>query len=53
MLGNVMNPVKTAPTLDTRTLLAKTEPDAAGNEMLGTVVLLLGRKSNKGICGVQ
>jgi hypothetical protein len=46
--GKVMNPENTAPTLVTSALLAK-EPVVDVKEMLGTVVLLLGRASNKGI----
>ncbi len=48
--GKVMYPEKTAPTLETSALLAKVPEEVAANEMLETVVLLLGRESNKGIC---
>ncbi len=48
--GNVMYPEKTAPTLVTSALLAKLPEVVRANEMLATVVLLLGRESNNGIC---
>ena len=40
---NVTKPVNTAPTLVTSALLANNPPVDRGNEMLGTVVLTLGR----------
>ena len=48
--GKVMYPEKTAPTLVTNALLAKLPEEVLANEMLATVVLLLGRESNNGIC---
>ena len=50
--GNVIKPENTAPTLVVRELLANAETQFVerGNVIFGTVVLVLGRWSNSGIC---
>jgi hypothetical protein len=48
--GKVINTVNTAPTLVTSALLANTNPVDRGYDVLGTVVLLLGKLSKSGIC---